>query len=50
VSRFLSMRSSGGSTGTYVIAAPRAFANSRMPFTELWLSNVSRKRPPGAKG
>ena len=30
--------------------APLARANSRIPFTELWLSNVSRKRLPGPKG
>ena len=42
-------RRSAGSSGTYRTAAPRARANSRRPFTELWLSAVStsRKRPPG---
>ena len=29
---------------------PRARANSRMPLTELWLSNVSRKRSPARNG
>src|SRR5688572_2877327 len=30
--------------------APFAKANSRIPLTELWLSAVSRNRPPTAKG
>src|SRR5262252_3786586 len=36
--------------GTYVAVAPCARANARMPFTELWLSNVSRNRSPGPNG
>src|SRR5438105_15328993 len=34
----------------YVAVAPRDRANSRLPFTELWLSNVSRNRSPGPNG
>ena len=38
----VSLKEESGSTGVYVTVAPAAAANSRMPFTELWLSNVSR--------
>ena len=41
---------SGGATGTYTVCAPRARANSRMPFTELWLSKVRRNVPPASNG
>jgi hypothetical protein len=36
--------------GRYVVVAPHARANSRIPFTELWLSEVSRKRVPVSNG
>ena len=36
--------------GTYVVAVPDARANSRRPFTELWLSDVSRRRLPASNG
>ena len=45
-----STRSSGAALGTYVVSAPRARANSRTPFTELWLSKVRRKRSPARNG
>jgi ABC-type multidrug transport system ATPase subunit len=37
-------RSSGQVSGMYAIRAPRALANSLMPFTELWLSAVWTNR------
>ncbi len=42
-----SRRRSGRVTGTYSTAAPWRRANSRIPFTELWLSNVRANVPPG---
>jgi len=33
-----------------VVSAPRARANSRTPFTELWLSKVRRNRSPERNG
>ena len=45
-----STRRSGATLGTYVVSAPRARANSRIPLTELWLSKVSRNRSPAWNG
>lgn len=43
-------RRSGAVNGTYSVTEPRALANSLMPVTELWLSQVSTNRVLGPKG
>ena len=45
-----STRSSGEENGTYPIGAPRNLANSRMPWTELWLSCVKTSWDRGPNG
>lgn len=43
-------RRPGPRTGTCTVSAPRARANTRSPFTELWLSPVRTSRAPGPNG